>query len=298
MLRNKTSLIQVFALGLLFTMSPTLWADIIINGFTDATNDRFTNSSSFIMNQFDLSGVGQDAGGKWATAISRNVVISAYHNRPSGTISFFETNSLAGPMVTRNIVSGMKIGSTDLYLAVLDSNLPNSIKSYSYATEPLMGVPGTVTSAGIYDGLNAYLFGLSPTVHPAFSDSAVGRNIVSNYAEDEIFQGNTDNDSILFVNDAVGSPDFVPFEAMFVSGDSGGPTFVDVGGSLVLLGTNAFTFTNPNGSGINYTGNQAAATQNFIDVNAVPEPSSIVLTALGLGYVSYRRSKLARRSIA
>lgn len=78
-------------------------ADIIIDGYTNATNDRFTNDGTFIMSGFDLSGVGQASTGRWATAISRNVIISANHLSPSGTISFFPGNDASATPVTRTI---------------------------------------------------------------------------------------------------------------------------------------------------------------------------------------------------
>ncbi len=291
----------------LFTIR--LDASIVISGYTDAENDRFTNSGSFIMNGFDLSGIGQNASGGWGTAISRNVVISAAHAPSNGVLTFYESNDPDSTKVTRTVkaMSGMKIGSTDLYLAVLDSNLPETIAHYSFATEALAGTSGTdpltVDDAGIYEGLNAYMFGLSPfdrtgiPNRPGQTNQAVGRNIVSGYSEDVPFLGNTDNDSIIFAQDADGDDDFVDFEARFETGDSGGPTFVGIGGELRLIGTNAFIYDATDfeigglGSGINYTGNQAAFINNFITINAVPEPNSTFLFAFGCALTAIRRRR-------
>lgn len=74
---------------LAFEGTTSLYAAIVIDGYTHATNDRFTDSPTFVLNGSDLSGVGQDASGRWATAISRNVIISANHFQPSGTVFSF-----------------------------------------------------------------------------------------------------------------------------------------------------------------------------------------------------------------
>ncbi|MEC8555908.1 MAG: hypothetical protein VXZ82_12945 [Planctomycetota bacterium] len=280
-------------LALLSSVVPAK-ADITIRDFSAASNDRFTNDPAFIMKDFDLSGVGlTTSGGRWATAISRNVLIGAFHFTPGGQIEFSADNNPNSQMVARSIVSGTRVGDTDLHLAVLNAPLPNSIAHYSYATESISGdLPGAnapfpLNPASIYQGMNAYLFGRSPVDHSGFpQDQAVGRNLVTGYSENVPFNG-SDNDSILFEFDNEGSSDAQMFEARFQGGDSGGPAFVDIDGELRLIGTNAFIygdgdFTNPGiGSGINYTGNQADFIGNFIAANAVPEPgSSLVLSAL------------------
>jgi hypothetical protein len=297
---TKSKLLSA-SLGLsmvLAVATQSMRADIIINGYTAATNDRFTNDAAFVGAGFNFSGVGQMQGAGnlgWATAISRNVVISAAHAFPANAISFYASNDPAGTLVTRNIIpgSGVQIPGTDLYLAVLDSNLPASIVHYNYATQALSGPAGSLANAGIYQNLNTFMFGRSPAVHPDDRDQAVGRNRITGYVENVNFNGNPNVDALLMFFDDSSSPDFVPFEALFQGGDSGGPTFVEVNGQLVLLGTNAFIGTAGSAtfSGINYTGNQAAFITNFI--NSVPEPTSFSLFAVGSLAVLMRRRRSA-----
>ncbi|MFN3190788.1 MAG: PEP-CTERM sorting domain-containing protein [Aureliella sp.] len=267
----------------------TAQAAIFIDGYTAATNDRFTNDAAFIMAGFDVSGVGQNGIGRWATAISRNVVVSAVHFPPSGTVSFYEGNDSSTTPVKRQIASTDRVAGTDIWLGVLDSPLPNSINHYSFADEVLSTSPGNVIDAGSLQGLNANLFGLSPeppadrTGQP---DQAVGRNLISGYAEDVNVTGiQFPVDSLLFDFDSPG----VDFEARFRTGDSGGPTFIDVGGELVLLGTNAFASTEI--SGISYIGNHAEFVNEFIAANAVPEPSALGLAGLGASGLWGRRRR-------
>lgn len=268
-------------------LSSALRADIVIDGYSAATNDRFTNNAAFIGSGFNFSGVGQMTGSlAWGTAISRNVIISAAHALPAGTINFYANNDPTSLPVVRNVVSGVQIPNTDLYLAVLDSHLPASIVHYDYANQALSGPNGSLVNAGIYQGLNAYMFGRSPAVHPNWQDQAVGRNRISGYVENVSFNGNTDVDALLLFYDTVGNPDYVQYESYLQGGDSGAPMFVDIGGQLRLLGTNAFINNGglsgnpPFFSGINYTGNQAAFISNYIAAN-VPEPSALTLLAAG-----------------
>ena len=290
-------------LALLSTLSlvDSSFADITIANYSDATNDRFTvdaNGQSFpnfIAANFNLSGIGQTSGGLWATAISRNVVITAFHAAPGigSTINFFVDNNPNLAPVTPTMVSGVRVGSTDLYLGVLSAPLPDAIAHFSFVQESLVG-PGpvgnvsTIVSAGSLQGLNTYMFGRSPANHPVFQDQAVGRNLITGYSENVLFNG-SDNDSILMIDDTfpTNSANVVQHEAYFQGGDSGGPTFVEIGGNLVLLGTNGFQFNGVDfqnvpfrGSGVNYTGNQAAFINNFIAISAVPEPSTLLLVAI------------------
>ncbi len=291
-------------------------ADIVIANYTAATNDRFAvdgNGNSFpnfIAANFNLSGIGQTNAGQWATAISRNVVITAFHARPGigSTINFYSDNNPSTASVTSTIASGTRVGSTDLYLAVLSQPLPSSIVNYSFVQESLSGPPwsgnsGTIVAAGSLQGLNTYMFGRSPASHIDSQDQAVGRNLITGYSENVAFNG-TDNDSILMIDDnfPTASPDFVQHEAYFQGGDSGGPTFVEINGELVLLGTNGFIFDGVDfqnvpfrGSGVNYTGNQAAFINNFIAISAVPEPSSLLLIAVATACTPARRMFRRRR---
>ncbi|WP_206036179.1 PEP-CTERM sorting domain-containing protein [Crateriforma spongiae] len=273
-------------------------AAIVISGYTDATNDRFTNSGSFLLSGFDLSGIGQDASGHWATAIGRNVVISAAHLAPTGTVTFYPANDPGDVPVTIGIADGEKITETDLWIGTLESNLPDAITNYAFATEMLSGPSEALVSAGTYQGVTAFTFGLSQAVNPATRDQAVGQNRITGYVENVDFLGNADNDSLLMQRDDPGDTNFVTYESFFQGGDSGGPTFVDDSGQLVLVGTNAFRYNADDpfaedpitGSGINYIANQSAFINQYIQAAAVPEPSSLALLT-GVTALIVRRRK-------
>ncbi len=291
-------------------------ADIVIDGYSDAANDRFTNDPGFVMSSFDVSGVGQvglpdnvtpaQSGieSRWATAISRNVVISANHFRPvytdpndslGETINFYAGNDPGLSPVSRTVTSWLRVGATDIWLGVLNANLPNEIAHYQIADRFLSGSPGVFSSAGDYAGLNAYLFGRSPKSNAVDQDQAVGRNRVTAFIENSGVLG-SNSDVLAFDFDQFGDADHVTHEAHFVGGDSGGPTFVEFQNELILLGTNIFVYEDPNtnevlGSAVNYVGNQKSFIDDFIALNAVPEPGNAMIILLGSLVTARRRRR-------
>lgn len=289
----------VCLLAVITLVEPTR-AAIVINNYSDAANDRFANSGSFIASGFNLSGVGQASNGRWATAISRNVVISANHFIPTGAITFHVDNNPFGSTVVRNIVSGTQVAGTDLWLGVLNSSLPGSIVHYNYATQTLMGSPGALSNAGIYQGLDAYMFGRSPVAHPDTRDQAVGRNKISHYVENATFL-NPNNDILELIRDT-SAPNQLFHEAYLQVGDSGAPLFVNIAGEFRLLGTNAYIGSRTISgntvqlSGVNYIGNKADDINGF--VSSVPEPGSLALMfGASLVMLAHRRRSLRKVSV-
>jgi len=315
-------------------------AQIQIDGFTDAVNDRFTNDSSFILDGFDISAVGRN-GSQWATAISPNVVISSYHARPgfnSGgaigrQVTFYPSNDPDGTAVTRTIVSNQRISNSssgalsDLWVGVLDSNLPSSITPVAYTTQNITAGPvagGTVNGSTLntsvpFAGDEVFLFGRSQAAQepgiPGLGQ-AVGRNTITGFFQDATFEGSTDSlyaayDSFEIPNSNPAlqppftgtSANLVANEAHLVTLDSGAPLFTVDNGDLLLLGTNGFvsniTVTvngtatvETIGSGFDYVGNESAFIDNFIATNAVPEPSSALALSAVLGAFLVRRRRI------
>ena len=289
-----------FLLILASFLSGTSNAQIIIDGYTDATNDRFTNSSSFIGAGFDLSGIGSGSG--WSTLISNNVIITANHARANGTATFFPTNDPNIASVDRIVGAGQRLGNTDLFLRVLDSPVPSNIKIYDFATEAISfpafdaNTNSGLNTAGSFQGLNAYIFGRSPANHSSGRiRQAIGRNRISGYLEDIPFLTGT-ADALILANDAPSDPDFVQHEAFLQSGDSGAPLFVEVNGDLQLLGVNSFigTIDGVEASGISYIGNYEEQINAFISANAVPEPGILGVGLIAMiGLCTRRRRSLS-----
>lgn len=263
-------------------------AAIIIDNYSAATNDRFTNSPSFIAAPYDYSGVGQDASGRWGTLISPNVIITADHLPSAGTISFYANNDPSLTPIVRTLTgSQLRIGTSDLRLIQLDSAVPTGIAVYSIARTPLVGVPSSpagivVNNAGPLQNDFAFITGYSPTPSAIDRAQAVGTNLVSGYAQAVPFAGGF-TDTLIFNRDTPSSPDYLFHEAQVDFGDSGAPAFFVENGQLQLFGVNSFKLQSSGadvGTGVTYTGNYTAQIDAFLTVTAVPEPPAIWLLTL------------------
>jgi hypothetical protein len=282
-------------LVVVFACKQLAYGDIIIQGYTDATNNRFTNSPSFIAASFDLSGVGQTADAAWGTLISPNVVVSSTHFPATGTISFYPNNDPTSIPVSRQVTTTtLQVGNSDVWLSKLDNPVDSTITFYPFATTILTGPsnaansmndPLLLGSAGIYAGLNAYVVGRSPATNDNTRDQAVGRSVISSFAEDYPISGLTD--ALIFPVD-----NSHPFGATLVAGDSSAPFFVEINNQLVLLGVNSFNDDDNNmvvtAGAAAYLGNHAPTIQNFINMHAVPEPSSLLCSGLMLLGIAIR----------
>jgi hypothetical protein len=283
---------------------------ISIDSYSSAANDRFANSPSFLLNGFDLSGVGLantsqsldtwDDGGRWVTMLSSNVFISADHFPPivGSPVTFYASNDPSGGTATRTVASAQQLGSTDFWLGTLNAPLGANYASYDIVTGDIFQVnPSTVAGPGTsLFGERGYLFGRSPdTEFPISQDMAVGENTIDFWFE-EFEEGGTTTDSIGTVVNASGEGNYRTYEARLIAGDSGGPLFVEDGsGGLDLVGINWFvadssgTFIN----GMSYVGNYDEQIQAYIDANAVPEPSWVAalagMAALATALVRRRR---------
>jgi hypothetical protein len=265
----------------------------IIANFTPAENDRFTNSAQFIATAFNVTGVGQTSTGLWGTLISPNVIISANHAQPSGTIFFYPSNDPTSTPVTRTVTANsVRLGGlSDLWIAQLDSNVDPSISVLPFTNVLLSGGPNQIVPAGIYQGLDAYQVGRSG-INASPQNQAFGRNIIDGYSEDVVIANiGAITDSLL-----LGINNSHPFETTLQGGDSGAPLFVDSGGSLLLIGVNSFVGDDGNGNtvvnGATYVGNYAQEIQTFI--NAVPEPSSLAYVLLATVVLRHRGMHRAR----
>jgi hypothetical protein len=277
---------QIFTIfGLIIAFASNASADILIQGFTVNSNDRFANHPSFVLNGQNLSGVGLTNGGGfdgvvgvWATLISPNVVIAANHNKPTtGPIFFYPNNDPSSTPFSYSVVNSQRIGTTDLWLGQLNAPVDATISYYAFATEFLPSTDPRLPAAGTFQGQNGYVFGVSPTVRIPTQDVAVGRNIINGYIEN-FFDAGLGTMDLLFLNRDTSNP--ADFEATVQRGDSGAPFFIERDGAPLLLGVNSVLFgtvAEPTATGVSYLGNDAVEIQAFINASAVPEPTTFQL---------------------
>lgn len=273
---------------------PTVSA-LTISGFVTEKNDRFANDGTFILNAFDLSGIGRSSDDRWGTLISNNVFISANHLHPtvSSTLTFHATDDSSGASITRTVASGQQISGTDLWVGVLDSPVSSSYKSYSFATTDIAN--STDFGAWQYAGNVGAVFGRSPTAFSSVLDVAVGYNKLDGWIDDIELTGVTE-DALLSLE---GNANDVTYEALVQSGDSGAPFFVTANSELFLVGINWFIGTvDSDGTtydtnGYTYLGNNDGDLNSVISANAVPEPGSYA-ALLGAGVLCFTITRRRR----
>jgi len=286
---------------LLATCLTSANAALTIDSYTDATNDRFANNSSFVLNGYNLSGIGRDSTGKWSTMVSSNVFVSANHYHPAigATLYFYENNDPSTTPITRTVTSGTRMqedgtgNNTDIWAGVLNAPLPPTIAHYTYSTEAIKSNNFLFSSLRNEDG---YLIGISPgsVATAPGQDQGVGVNVINGMQKVEF--GDTDDDYLLMSYDTSESSIYRTYESSVNGGDSGSPLMILDNGNLLLEGTASFKYSDDNdasikGSGYTYIGDSKNTLNNYISVNAVPEPSTLTLFALS-ALVSWKRRRL------
>jgi len=284
-----------------FLVAGALNAAIQIDGFTPAANDRFADdAANFIGADYDWSGVGRTTSSRWGTLVSPNVYVSANHYHPAvgSTFEFYPGNDPGALPVTRTVASGQRIGTSDLWVGVLDAPVPGSIATYGFSSEPIADSADFLGSE--IAGQNAWMWGLSPSAYPSTTNMALGRNVLDQWYDHEIVPDDKlGDDAVMAVRNVTGDPNYVQYEAYLISGDSGGPMFAQDGsGNLLLAGINWFNGTmnentpeERNISGFSYTGNYETEIQTYIDANAVPETGGALVGMMLVVVVVFRRGR-------
>lgn len=255
-------------------------ADLLVRGYDANLHDRFNNSSQFIGNPYDWSGVARSSGGQWATMVSANYFLSAAHFAPNigDTLTIYGSNSTSGPQQVVNIVGGQQIAGSDVWLGRIDT-------ATNFATYSVIA-PTDLT------GQTAYLLGVA-SGFPTEAQMRFGRNTVEaffpNFSDPGL--GSTVGDIYIYDYDTP-TGGVGPDEAMVQGGDSGAPSFLIVNNRPAILGFHWFQYTGDFGDAAAGSGdtaipgyisaiNQAMVGQQ-LSIVIVPEPGSMALVGLPL----------------
>jgi hypothetical protein len=273
-------------------------AATLIQNFSPASNDRFANDPAFIGSGWDWSGVGRSNNNTWGTLITDSVFLSAAHYHPGvgNQMTFFAGNDPGAVPVTRTVVSGQKIATSDLWIGFLDSSLPATITPYEF-------LRGAVTedSFGISVLLNlpTFMGGLTPTTTGYGAASAtrqtVGTNRLEGFVEDLAAAGAV-GDALLTVQNQQGDGTYgfttTGYEAQLQSGDSGSPLMIPTGSGLILAGIATAIGTadidpsptseaNRPVTAFTYTGSHTEEIVTLVpELATIPEPTSACATVM------------------
>jgi hypothetical protein len=264
---------------------------------SSARNDRFYSGSgeAFIGQPYDWSGVGSSSNGTWATMISPTYFVSAWHFHPAAgdTITFYTGNGASSTAYTYTVGTfgyqtsaaglGGSYSGSDLWLGQLTSPVAASITKYPVEVLP---------SNAAYIGQTIWTYGYT---------HRVGKNNIDSISVlDGVYTLET-TEVMYFGYNATGGQGFD--ECYLEGGDSGGPAFTVVDGSLALLGTG---FVNGADLGLRSTvfdgapSGDAFVPHYVSQLNAqmtggeqvgvvVPEPGTLLLGAAAAALVCYWR---------
>lgn len=227
---------------------------MIINEFSTNVNDRFSNDSSFLLNDYNLSGIGiVGSSGKWATLIRPNICVSANHWYPGtgSVVTFFETNDPNGNQQERTIGSTFRAGSTsDLRICVLTEALPSS-----YVPFPFVRLRCHNSFFQEY----GYVCGRSPSSLSTVNDVAVGHNQI--ISSSQLFSSYV---KFIYTSTASGGD---ANECYLQTGDSGAPVFIVKNERLMLVAVNSVIYDDGQTFGCEFLGRYSYEIQQIIREN-------------------------------
>jgi hypothetical protein len=209
-----------------------LRADMYITGNVTPNPQRYSrfysgSDKAFIGAGFDFSGV--SVGGPWATMISPQYFITAYHwpANSASTLTFCEGNTTTSGVHTYAVDTGFHFTTTyqgqptDVYLGRLSTPIPAEDHIAFY---PVLTLP----NLSDYVGKTVFNYG---------NPNTVGRNVISKV--EPYLEGGEYGYGMFFNYDV---PGVGADETYLIGGDSGCPSFAVVNGSLALLGEHFSTY--------------------------------------------------------
>ena len=220
--------------GIVFVCDQLAWGEMYLQGSggdhaMSATHDRYYSgtNNAFIGGSLDFSGV--SSGPPWATMISAQYFITAYHSpaNSQSTLIFHEGNDANSGAHAYSVDTNFHFTTSfggqpsDVYLGRLTAPIPAADHIAFY---PVLSLPNFSN----YVGMTIYNYG---------NPDRLGRNLISRI---EPYAEGGENQLGMFFNYDV--PGLGADETYLISGDSGGPSFAIVNGKPALLGEHFSTY--------------------------------------------------------
>jgi hypothetical protein len=260
--------------------------DLQVQTYQPNRQDRFYVGADkdFLGQAFDWSGVGQAGNGTWATMISPTYFVSAAHYHPSGgdVLTFYQGNAPSGLSYQFTVSSWSFQASyggvpSDLWLGELTAPIPANDHIAFY---PVLELPGDSS----YVGNMIYVNG---------KPNRVGRNIIDRIttAQEPDPPALATKNTVTMEYDYNTTSGLGADECYLIPGDSGGPSFVDVSGTLALVGIHYYNAGTPGPGNLGLISGDSFVPYYVDQLDAhmigesvtgiVPEPSTVMLLAFG-----------------
>lgn len=268
---------------------------LTVFGYNATLHERFSTgfpsspveNASFLLADYDLSGIGWTSGSFGVTLISPQHFLTAAHVNPGSSISFFSRDGVVKSYSVDSTYTVQHADgvSTDLLLGRLQAPIPGADNIGHYPTLLL-------NSASDYLGMTVAAFG---------SGQRAGTNTIDTIGQIDLLPFGSPNgvaDNVVFLTDY----DAVTGQTQGEGGDSGSPSFVGIGESLALIGTHsAVTSASPLQTVDVFipsyynqiNGRLALDGYSFGAFVAIPEPSdmAVILGAVALAAVIISRRR-------
>jgi len=291
------------AVGFLISAG-TAWAGIIRDDVPDASYQALGNDPNYA----SVGRVNSSIGTTTGVLISQDWFLTAGHvvwgNYQANTAVSFNvgSNSYSSAEIVMHpgYVNGSAQNGFDLALVRLSSPVTNVTPASLYTGNGELGQVGT--SVGFGQGGTGTTGATSST-----GTKRAGTNVIdidgATYAGWSPSVLLSDFDRPGTPANLWGSPTPTPLEYLVAPGDSGSGVFIDVGNGPELAAIASFVLFN--GDGLNYGyGDRMGAIRVsaelawISEVTGVPEPSSLVLAAVGVALVTAARIRRRRRAAA
>jgi hypothetical protein len=286
----------VLCVLLLLTVQVVCRADLFVQTYEANRQDRFYTGADkdFVGQAFDWSGVGLSSNSTWVTMISPQYFVTAAHYHPAAgnTVTFYSGNVQSDSTRYQATVdswsyqtsytdeTGTLTLPSDLWIGKLTTPIPESANVTYY---PVLGLP----TLDDYINQTIYVYG---------KPQRVGQNAINAIGlanEPDPPADPTKSTVAMQYSYDTGSNGLGADECYLISGDSGGPSFVDCNGELALVGIHyyndgptAFDGAVSGDSFVPWYIDQLDEHMSGASVRVVPEPSSLALLVVFVAVVA------------